>query len=107
MPTSSARLPRLAVEAVARGGGGGEGGRVTPRTPDVGFQAGGQVIYLHTLMIYEIGFNQDNYTFTLVLLINIVLCSKFPWTEFINYKCIVMRLACPRADNSSIYLNTQ
>ena len=34
--------------------------------------------HVETLMIYKLGFNQNYYTFTLILLIKIVLCSKFP-----------------------------
>ena len=33
--------------------------------------------HLQTLIIYKLGFNQNYYTFTLMLLIKIVLCSKF------------------------------
>ena len=46
--------------------------------------------HLQTLMIYKLGFNQNYYTIALLLLIKIVLCSKFPWTKFINYKCFHM-----------------
>ena len=34
--------------------------------------------HMPTLMIYELGFNQDYYTFTLISLVKIILCSKFP-----------------------------
>ena len=34
--------------------------------------------HMQTLIIYNLGFNQNYHTFTLILLINIVLCSKFP-----------------------------
>jgi len=34
--------------------------------------------HLQTLRIYKLGFNQNYYTFTLILLIKIVLCSIFP-----------------------------
>ena len=34
--------------------------------------------HLQTLVIYKLGFSQDYYIFTLILLIKIVLCSKFP-----------------------------
>ena len=44
-----------------------------------------------TLTIYKLGFNQNYYTFALNFLINIVLCSKFPLTKFVNYKCFEMR----------------
>ena len=42
-------------------------------------------------MILNLGFNQDYYTLTLILLIKIVLSSKFPWTKFIDYKCFDMK----------------
>jgi len=48
--------------------------------------------HMQTLVIYKLGFNQNYYTFTLILLIKIVLCSKFRWTTIINYKCFDMRL---------------
>ena len=38
-------------------------------------------------MIHKFGENQNHFTFTLILLIMIVLCSKFPWTKVINHKC--------------------
>ena len=34
--------------------------------------------YLQALMIHKLGFNQNYNTLTLILLIKIVLCSKFP-----------------------------
>ena len=46
--------------------------------------------HMQTLMIDKLGFEQNYYTSTLILLIKIVLCSKFPWTEFMNYKCFDM-----------------
>ena len=33
--------------------------------------------HLETLIIYKLGFNQNYYTFTSILLIKIVLCSNF------------------------------
>ena len=36
--------------------------------------------------IHNLGFNENCYTLTLMLLIKIVLCSKFPWTNFMNCK---------------------
>ena len=33
--------------------------------------------HVETLIIYKLGFNQNYYTFALILLIKIVLCSKF------------------------------
>ena len=48
--------------------------------------------HVETLIIYNLGFNQNYYTFVLILLIKIVLCSKFPWTKFINNKCFDMKL---------------
>ena len=43
--------------------------------------------HVKTVIIYKLGFNQYYYTFTSILLIRILLCSKFSWTKFINYKC--------------------
>ena len=37
-----------------------------------------EVISYANIMIYKLGFNQNYYTFTLILLIKIVVCSKFP-----------------------------
>ena len=37
------------------------------------------------LIIHKLGFNQNYYTFTLILLIKIVLISKFPGKNFIDY----------------------
>jgi len=34
--------------------------------------------HMQTLIIYKLGFNQNHYTFTFILLIRIVLCSKCP-----------------------------
>jgi hypothetical protein len=42
---------------------------------------------MHTLIMYELGFNQNYYTFTLISRIKIVLCR----TKFINHKCFEMR----------------
>ena len=53
--------------------------------------------HVQTLIIYKLGFNQNYHTFDLKLLIQIVLCTKFPWTKFINYKCFDMRLPLTRA----------
>jgi hypothetical protein len=53
-------------------------------------QFGGES-HMQTLTIYELGFNQNYYTSALIFLINIVLCSKFPLTKFVNYKCFEMR----------------
>ena len=43
-------------------------------------------------IIYKLGCNQNYYTFALISLMKIVMCSKFPWNKFINYKCFDMRL---------------
>ena len=48
--------------------------------------------HLQTLTIHKLGCNQNYYTFTLISLIKIVMLGKFPGTEFINYKCLQMRL---------------
>ena len=37
-----------------------------------------QESHMQTLIIDKLGFNQIYHTFTLILLIKIVLCSKFP-----------------------------
>ena len=42
-------------------------------------------------MIYELGFSRNCYTFTLILLIKIVLYSKCPWTKVISYKWFEIR----------------
>jgi len=34
--------------------------------------------HVETLIIYKLGFNQNYYTFALILLTKIVMCSKFP-----------------------------
>ena len=44
-------------------------------------------------MSCKLGFNQNCYTLTLILLMKILLCSKLPWTKFVNYKCFVMKSA--------------
>ena len=36
------------------------------------------VSHMQTHTIYKLGFNQNYYTFTFLLLIKIVMCSKFP-----------------------------
>ena len=51
--------------------------------------------HVQTLLTYRLGFNKKYCTFTLILLINIVKCSKFPWTEIMNYKCFDMGLRAP------------
>jgi len=40
---------------------------------------------------YKLGFNQIYTTFPLILLLTIVLYSRFPATKFVNYKCFEMR----------------
>ena len=39
------------------------------------------------------GFKQNYYTFTLILRMKIVLCSKFPWTKFVNHKRLQVKSA--------------
>ena len=46
---------------------------------------------MQTLLIYKLGLNQKYNTFTLILIINIVVCCKFPCTKFINNNCFEMR----------------
>jgi len=49
---------------------------------------------------YKLGVLQNYKTFTLILLIKIVLCSEFPPTWFINYECFDMRLhRCAALEN--------
>jgi hypothetical protein len=52
--------------------------------------AAGRRTHFQTLRTYKLGINQNHYTFTLVLLIKIDLCSELPWTKFISYKCFDM-----------------
>ena len=46
---------------------------------------------MQTLIIHELGFHHNYLSFTLILL-NIVLCGRFPCNKFINYKCFDMRM---------------
>ena len=46
-------------------------------------------LHMQTLLIHKFGFNQHYYTFALISLMKIVLCSKFHWNRLIDY----MRLA--------------
>ena len=46
----------------------------------------------NTGTLYKLGFNQNYYTFALILPIKIVLCSNFQRTKFVNDKCFDMRL---------------
>ena len=48
--------------------------------------------HVQTLIIHKLGFNQNFFTFTLILLIKIFLCSKFPGTKFIDLKCFELKL---------------
>ena len=43
------------------------------------------------MIIYELDFNQNYYTFTSIVLMKIVLCSNFSWPKFINYDCFDMK----------------
>ena len=47
---------------------------------------------MKTVIIYKLGFNANYYSFTLILPIKIVMCSKFLCTKFISYNCFGMRL---------------
>ena len=42
-------------------------------------------------IVYKLGFNQTYYTFTLILLIDIVLCCKLPRTKCMNHTYFDMR----------------
>ena len=44
-----------------------------------------------TLIMYRLGFNQNYYSFTLILLTQIVMRSKFSWNKFISYRCFELR----------------
>ena len=48
--------------------------------------AGPRGPHLETLIIYKLGSDQNCYTLALILLMHIVLCSKFSCTDFINYE---------------------
>ena len=48
--------------------------------------------HMQTLIIYQLVLNQNYYTSAVILLANIVLCSKVQWIKFIDYKCFHMRL---------------
>jgi len=50
---------------------------------------------MQILVIYQLGFDEECYTFTLILLIKIFLRSEFLWTQFINLKCFEMRSRWP------------
>ena len=56
---------------------GRAGKDVSPQAGDPGSSptVGGSDV--ETLIIYKLSFNQNHYTFALILLIKIVLCSKF------------------------------
>ena len=51
---------------------------------------------MQTLIIHKLGLNQNDHTFTLILLIKIVLFHKCPCTNSINHKCFEIRLGTPR-----------
>jgi len=53
----------------------GDGLREQPTTRAAGWW---HHIHMQTLVIYKLALDQNYYTFTLILLIKIVLCSKFP-----------------------------
>ena len=61
---------------------------------------GGRWFHLQTLRIYPLSFNHNYDTVALISLIKIVLCSKFHYTKFINYKWLQMRL--PSASKKSV-----
>ena len=46
---------------------------------------------METIKICKLGFNQDHYTFALILLMKIVLCSKCYRIKLIDYKCFHMK----------------
>ena len=51
---------------------------------------------MHTLEIYKLGFNQNCHTFTLILLIKIVLCSKSLVGDEFDLFRFEIRLCNPR-----------
>ena len=103
-------IPSQLCEPSLRGAWGASGDRVIPKhlnpepqTREVGQPVGnrGQArSLLQTLIIYKFGFYQNCSTFTRILLIKTVLCSKFAWTKFTNYECFGMRtlLMCVTSD---------
>ena len=48
-------------------------------------------------MIYELGFNRNYYTVTLILLIMIVLCGFFSFTKFIIFECFDLKWPAQKA----------
>ena len=50
---------------------------------------------VETLTIDKLGFIQNYYTSTLIPLINIVQCSKYPRIKSVNHKCFDMKLLSP------------
>ena len=61
------------------------------RTPPCGWTGRWTGLIACASHINKLVSNQHYYTFTLILLTKIVLCSKFPWTKFINYQCFGVR----------------
>ena len=47
--------------------------------------------HMQTRITEQLGLNQNDYTFTLTLLIKMVLCSKFPWNMLMHQECFEMR----------------
>ena len=47
-------------------------------------------VHVETLVIHDLGFSQNYYTFTLILLVKMILCRKFHWTKFNNFMCFHM-----------------
>jgi len=68
------------------------------RRPHVSHQS-----HLQILVIYKLGFGQNFYTFTLILLVRIVLCSEFPWTKFADIKCFDCKYWVFRLDKCWVY----
>jgi len=50
-------------------------------------------LHVETLIIHKLCFNQSDYTFPSVLLMNIALCSRFHRTKLMNYECFDVKFA--------------
>ena len=64
---------------------------------------GGRIVnvesHMQTLMISRLGFNQNYYTFTLILLTTIVMCSQIPRTEFVDDRRFEMISSWPHSES--------
>ena len=61
--------------------------------------------FVQAPQMYKLGFNQNYYTFTSILLTQIVMCSEFISIEFIDYECLVMRsIRGLKRDNEPLFV---